>query len=467
MQEPPVVSATTSDSTSDSPPALPPNWPGQVRVGWLGDRAPPPWPLAWSAALTTDWDRAEQLIAQCLADPDGVLLFDARDLPAAQGLGALQAVHRAAQGVVPVIVLGPTTSPCDADWWRAGAFDCCDIDDAPRLAQVLARAAASVQSEAGLHAQLRRLRLSTIALRASLDNLPVPIFVKDAEGVYLDCNVAFQRYLGVTRDQVIGQTVHQLWQPDLARVYDEADRALLAEGGHQIYDARVRWADGSLRDVVFHKAVWRDPNGGVAGQAGAIFDVTDRKRLEHQLREQAETDPLTGLFNRRAFMDLAARALAAPHDPQQGLVLMLLDVDHFKQINDTWGHAAGDQALVHLARTLRAQLREEDLLARLGGDEFALLVSGRGDLQALALRLPRVVAACPLPGMAVPVALSISLGAAVIQLQQHDLEEALRLADEALYRAKLQGRSQARVIDARQGAGPLAEAPPDGSAAQP
>ncbi len=237
--------------------------------------------------------------------------------------------------------------------------------------------------------------------------------------------------------------------PQLAAVYDQADRQLLASGGRQVYEAQVKWADGSLHDVIFHKAVFHDTEGAVAGQAGAIFDITDRKRLEHGLRELAQTDSLTGLINRRCFIERASAQLAEARTARGPVAVLLFDIDHFKQINDDHGHAAGDAMLCHLARLGRQQLRGDDLFARIGGDEFAILLGAIGDVQAVASRIPARVAASPLlfDGRELPCA--ISLGAAVVIADDHDIDSALRQADAALYEAKHRGRGRAVVFDSR------------------
>lgn len=419
------------------------------RVAWLGNR-PPAWPSPpdWVAPLGPDWPGLLDQLGHLQARGHWVLVFDAEPgLPDA--LARLVAVGQACRGTVPLIVLHDGGGPSEPEWWQAGAYECCNRSDTAHLAQALARAVAAVESPHGVYAQLRGLRLEKLALQASLDNIPAPIFVKDAQGIYIECNQAFQDYLGVSREQLLGKTVHQMWPAELAQVYDQADRRLLSQGGHQIYEAQVCWADGSQRDVMFHKAVWHDEDDQVAGQAGAIFDITQRKHLERQLRHLAETDPLTSLHNRRAFMALATQALARARDEGQDLALMLVDIDHFKQINDTWGHAGGDAALQHMATVLRSQMGETDVLARLGGDEFALVVAGTRDAQALAARLPKLVASLPLMLDGQPISLSISLGAALVQPDQHSPSSALHLADQALYQAKLRGRNQAQVIVAR------------------
>jgi diguanylate cyclase (GGDEF)-like protein/PAS domain S-box-containing protein len=284
-------------------------------------------------------------------------------------------------------------------------------------------------------------------MQASLDNIPAPIFAKNASGLYTHCNQAFVEYLGLMREQIVGKTVYDVAPPPLAAVYDQADRKLLASGGRQVYEAQVKWADGGLRDVIFHKAVFHDQQGQVAGQAGAIFDITDRKRLEHGLRELAQTDPLTGLLNRRCFIERAGAALEIARENNTTVAMMVFDIDHFKPINDTEGHAGGDAILCHLAQLARQQLRGDDVLARIGGDEFACLLTGPADARAVAMRLPALAAATPLLFVGRALACSISLGVAVVAPREHDVDSALRQADAALYEAKRQGRGRAVVFD--------------------
>jgi PAS domain S-box-containing protein len=121
-------------------------------------------------------------------------------------------------------------------------------------------------------------------LQAVLDALPAPIFWKDAAGRYLGCNAGFERYLGVTRDQLVGKTVFDVAPPDLAAVYRSADDELFRSGGAQIYETRVQWPDRTRRDVVFHKAAIHDDAGGVTGLAAVMLDVTDQRAAQRALR---------------------------------------------------------------------------------------------------------------------------------------------------------------------------------------
>ena len=121
-------------------------------------------------------------------------------------------------------------------------------------------------------------------LQTILDAIPAPIFYKDAEGVYLGCNRAFEDYLGRPRTQIVGKGVHEIAPTELADIYFEADKALLVQGGTQVYETQVQHADGRPHDVLFHKAVFHEPSGRAGGVVGTMVDITERKRAEGALR---------------------------------------------------------------------------------------------------------------------------------------------------------------------------------------
>ena len=342
--------------------------------------------------------------------------------------------------------------------WQAGVDEVLWPHQTDRHGRQLERALARHQAQGGLSAMLRHRQQELRALRAGLNNIPAPIFVKDAEGVYVECNQAFLQCIGLSRHQVIGHTVYDVAPPELAQVYDAADRALLAAGGRQIYESQVRWADGHLRDVLFHKAVFHNAQGQAAGQAGAIFDITERRALERQLRQQAETDPLTGLLNRRSLESQLVPRLRRAAEQDNALALLVFDVDHFKDINDGHGHGVGDNVLRLIARVVGQHLRPDDLFARLGGDEFVIALAGVEGVHSLAQRLPALVAAqtgALEDGRSLSA--QISLGAVVVAAREHTVDSAIHMADLVLYEAKRLGRNQGVVMDTRPSAsGPSA-----------
>ena len=116
-------------------------------------------------------------------------------------------------------------------------------------------------------------------LQALMDSIPVPVFYKDKNGKYIGCNNAFKDFLGIRKEDIIGKTVHEIAPKDLADRYYEADMALFRSRGNQVYEASVRHCDGSIRDVIFHKAVFFGRKGKLASLVGVILDITDRKRM--------------------------------------------------------------------------------------------------------------------------------------------------------------------------------------------
>ena len=182
--------------------------------------------------------------------------------------------------------------------------------------------------------------------------------------------------------------------------------------------------------------------------AAALFNFTFMAlvvaRLLDRLRQQSERDALTGLYNRRAMTERLAEHWALWQREGRPFSLALVDLDHFKRVNDTRGHPVGDEVLVQVAQRLRAQVRGHDMIARVGGEEFVVLMP-RGDRRealALAERLCAALRATALPVKGAPVAITASIGVAMVQADDPDADAVLRRADAALYRAKAAGRDQ-------------------------
>lgn len=184
----------------------------------------------------------------------------------------------------------------------------------------------------------------------------------------------------------------------------------------------------------------------LAAEAIFIFRPLFRKLEAAHLRllDAARTDPLTGCMNRRYLMDAAAREVAREKRDGQSMSVMVLDVDHFKMINDTYGHALGDEALLVLVHTLIANIRASDLLGRIGGEEFAILLPETSIEQAMpvAEKLRACVASTPVSNGNVSFNMTASIGLASLDPAQSDFLSALERADKALYAAKKSGRNR-------------------------
>lgn len=213
---------------------------------------------------------------------------------------------------------------------------------------------------------------------------------------------------------------------------------------------RILHAGGEYRWVLSRGVAIRTPEGTAYRMAGSLTDVTKRRRYEEQLLRDAFYDSLTGLPNRALFMDRMGVAIARNHrHPDQHFAVLFLDLDRFKNVNDSLGHAIGDQLLCAVAERLTPLVREGDTVARLGGDEFAILLEDIPDAHKPTLVADRIQRA-----LAVPFDLdghevftSASLGIALSETGYDRPEDVVRDADIAMYRAKSNGKAQYAVFD--------------------
>ena len=173
-------------------------------------------------------------------------------------------------------------------------------------------------------------------------------------------------------------------------------------------------------------------------------EIIERKRLQDELFQQATTDVLTGVANRRHFMELAQEEIVHANRLERPLALVLIDLDDFKQINDTYGHEAGDQVLIALAKTCLEHIRDRDIFARLGGDEFVLLLPNAHCEQAekIVARIRQMLMNQPLDLRNKTISVPISSGITKLSGKQDTLEVLLRRADQALYQAKAAGKNR-------------------------
>lgn len=305
-----------------------------------------------------------------------------------------------------------------------------DISERRRIEQALAR------SEA----------FSSSMLKA----IPLPVFYKDCEGRYMDCNQSFLDWTGQQREKLIGRTVFELWDPELAQAYDARDRELMdGQQPIQEYEGKMIDSDGHERDVLFHKAQVHDHDGQLVGMVGVVLDITDRKRTEESIRQQALHDELTRLPNRRLIRQPLQQVQVASSQSGFYAALLFLDLDNFKPLNDSHGHEAGDQLLIEVAQRLKASVRQRDTVGRLGGDEFVVILDALGESReqscARALRLAekiRHVLGQPYHLGEIEHSCSASIGVVLFGSYEHSVDSLLHQADLAMYEAKSEGRNR-------------------------
>ncbi|NYZ12119.1 diguanylate cyclase [Azospirillum sp. RWY-5-1] len=407
------------------------------------------------------------------------------------------------------------------------------------------------------------LRDQLLMKEVLFETLPVPVFLKDAEGRYVDCNDAFERFTGLPRQRLIERTAFAVMDRRVASAHAAMDQDLVVNWGQRTYEESVPVSDGTLKPARISKAAFCNSEGQLGGIVGVIhdlskgmpdeaklqtileqspigvsvsrrsdgiiifantrfaeliamprdrvigshardyyvdeqqrsrvlerlrtsgsvvnmevqfkradgcpfwtlftvnqaviqgvqvnlawiYDYTERRNMEEALREMASKDPLTGIYNRRSFMEMARQQLARANRFQEPMSVMVLDVDHFKHVNDSYGHATGDDALRLVAGACTSVLREYDLLGRLGGEEFVIALPGTTPDEGVVVaeRVRRHLSRMPIPGPAVRFHLTASIGIACIDSAMDTLEKAIHRADLALYRAKREGRNRVCV----------------------
>ena len=271
---------------------------------------------------------------------------------------------------------------------------------------------------------------------------PHPIvFARASDGAHMQVNRAWHQLVGYTADDIRGQTSESLnlW---VDAAFRERRTKLLARGEPvRNMETRMRTKSGSTVDVLISS----EPLSfdGEQYVLTMMTDVTERRRADDQIQYLATRDQLTGLPNRSLFSDRLRQALARAARDKTGLALLFIDLDHFKDINDTLGHQAGDQLLMEVAARLSTVVRGADTLGRQGGDEFLLLLDGLANSAAAGLVAGKLVEALSVPfhfhGPAMKV--SCSVGISVYPDDAANEKDLLRNADLAMYAAKESGRN--------------------------
>jgi diguanylate cyclase (GGDEF)-like protein/PAS domain S-box-containing protein len=274
------------------------------------------------------------------------------------------------------------------------------------------------------------------------------IIATSPEGFIEAWNPAAEALYGYTAQEAIGNSFKVLVRPEEHELFEDYLEQLRAGEQVGVHETlRVR-RDGSLIDVSVSWSAVRDGDGEVIALSTIARDVTERKRFESQLKQLANYDPLTGLMNRARFEEeLDGRVTRTKLGRGAGGAVLLLDLDNFKYVNDTFGHGAGDELVRTIGALLGARMRESDVIARLGGDEFALLLpeSDPAGVRRIADELIAAVReySMPIDGRAIQV--TTSIGGALFDQASQSGEELLADADRALYQAKNAGRDRAVI----------------------
>ncbi|MGI9163644.1 MAG: sensor domain-containing diguanylate cyclase [Mycobacterium sp.] len=289
------------------------------------------------------------------------------------------------------------------------------------------------------------LRRSEQRSRLLAENAYDVIWTMALDGTITYVSPAVERVRGFTPEEAMSQPVEEIHPPaSAARVTEHFQRvfAAIAAGteppvfrGEQEYYRR----DGSIMTGELQVIPMVDANGRVVELLGVTRDISERKAFEAELKRLAITDPVTGVWNRHQGSELLLAETMRPERPRRRASVLMVDIDNFKAINDSFGHQAGDEVLVEMARRLFAAVRDTDVAARWGGEEFVILLHecAIADAVGRAEKIRRQIADTPFSGVGT---VTVSVGVAQLA-DDDDLASWLGRADRALYEAKRVGRN--------------------------
>lgn len=293
----------------------------------------------------------------------------------------------------------------------------------------------------------RELRLSA----SVFDHSHNAIMVTDDQGVILQVNRAFREITGYAEREVVGQTPERLnsgeQSPNLYRYLQER----VERAGRWTGEILIRKHDGSNFPAWITVSSVRNNSGEATNYVAIFSDITPLKLSLEQIEHLAHHDPLTGLPNRLLLNDRLRVAVRQAKRNNHSVALLFLDLDRFKDINDSLGHMVGDKLLLEFAARIRSRVREEDTVARLGGDEFVVLINRVGSVHEVEVIARKIMA-----GQQQPIRLdnrelvvSISIGISLFPQDSRDADELIRHADAAMYHAKEQELREYRFYDQR------------------
>lgn len=293
-------------------------------------------------------------------------------------------------------------------------------------------------------------------LQSTARTLPDPIFVIDEFGKYLDVLGGKERSLYLSGEFLVGKYLHDVLPKHLADAFMQVVSEAIADNSlktieYQLSSGDIAGSplDGPKGTQWFEGRVYpiRDRTREVHSVIWLAINITDRKNLEEQLKELSEKDTLTNAFNRRYFMQIFEQEYAIAKRYRTRLSVMLIDIDNFKDINDTYGHECGDAVLKRFVIFCEDSLRKADLFARSGGEEFVVMLPNTPTLGAaiIAERIRANIEEMVVTFEKKAIKFTVSIGISLVQDSDTNSNAVLARADTALYQAKKKGRNRVEI----------------------
>ncbi|MCB0950615.1 MAG: GGDEF domain-containing protein [Mycobacterium sp.] len=294
-----------------------------------------------------------------------------------------------------------------------------------------------------LHTELQAAQLAEARLAAVVQSSDDAIISMTSDGVIQTCNPGALRLLGYPEEGLVGEPVQSLMSTQSQELLDESLREIRRGDRAKIYDTQWCCADGTPIDVTVNVCALRDVSGDLIGFSAIARDITTQVEAQRQLQMLARYDTLTGLVNRAETLGRLEAALGCTRDPGPELGVLFCDIDHFKSVNDTWGHAAGDAVLATVATRLRDCVRHGDTVGRTGGDEMLVLLPGVHSIDETVQIAEKIRhrAAEPIEYCGQTIHATLSIGA-TLAVPGESVSTMTARSDVAMYEAKRAGRNK-------------------------
>jgi diguanylate cyclase (GGDEF)-like protein/PAS domain S-box-containing protein len=406
--------------------------------------------------LITRHLRQDGLKADCLRvssseELAGILARDRVDLalvdyhvPGLEIRDSLAKIQAGAPGLPVILMSGSIGEEAAVELLKQGVWDFVLKDRLARLVPAIQRSLREVAQQNAQREAEEQMRLAAVAFENTLEG----ILVTDAELRIISVNRAFTQITGHEPADVLGRDLSVLGAEDHDAHFHTRMRGWLITHGNWHGEVLNRRQDGQTYPAWFNIAAVRGSEGRVTHYVGVLTDISERKAAQARIEHMAQHDPLTDLPNRMLLADRMQQAIAQAQRSERRVAVLFVDLDHFKHINDSLGHAIGDRVLIEISRRIVNNVRASDTVARQSGDEFVVLLPEVGGIEGVV----RVVAgiteaiADPIQVEGNRIRLSASIGVSLYPKDGREAPALLINADHAMYHAKAAGRSTYRFF---------------------
>jgi len=290
----------------------------------------------------------------------------------------------------------------------------------------------------------KKLKEQKQLLDTVLDNVDAYIYMKDSERTFKYVNSKVAELFGNTVKNIVGKKDTEVLPIEVAEHFNLSDQKVFDTNQKQVIEESSEDENGNTNHYISTKIPYYQ-EGELPALIGFSTNVTELYLLKEEFKKQANTDPLTELYNRRYFTEHAEREFHLAKINLQSMSLISIDIDHFKNINDQFGHPIGDSVLIAVAKCILASVRKNDILARIGGEEFSVLLPNTSLAAAkvigekIRLNQSDLLITGQWKG---EIKITVSLGISHLKVEDKDFDELFSRADKALYQAKASGRDQ-------------------------